>query len=78
MLFRTSKTNCRLVTDKLMAALLLPVAFPSYPRAHVPPVLLYNVESKAHGHNFIRHFLALSCYLIGNPKDTHARKIDPF
>ena len=26
---------------------------------HVPPVLLYNVESKVHGHNFIRHFFAL-------------------
>ena len=26
---------------------------------YVPPVLLYNVESKVHGNNFIRHFLAL-------------------
>ena len=30
-----------------------------FTNVHVPPVLLYNVESKVHGHNFIRHFLAL-------------------
>ena len=26
---------------------------------YIPSVLLYNVESKVHGQNFIRHFLAL-------------------